>query len=141
MTESEKWEYLVELDERLLQGGVILSEWATFLVKGADTALARGAHLASVITSLAGVEMHLRAEGGLSKRRLVDLIRESDLEADLKEELQQLRKYCNRWVHVTDPWDDESLLEETERHEEELVEVAWRCAVALRRTLYTNPWV
>jgi hypothetical protein len=141
MTENEKWEYLVELDERLLQGGVILSEWATFLVKDADTAFACGAHWASIIVSRAGVETHLRAESGAPKGRLVDLIRDSDLEADLKEELQQLRKYRNRWVLVAEPWDDECLLEKPERHEQELEEVASRCAVALRRNLYTNPWI
>ena len=63
MTEEDKWQYLVELDERLLQGGVILSEWATFLIKDADTAFVGGAHLASITTALAGVETHLRAEG------------------------------------------------------------------------------
>lgn len=141
MTEEDKWKYLVELDERLLQGGVILSEWATFLVRDADTAFASGAHLASVITSLACIETHLRGESGASRKRLVELIEESDLEAELKEELQELRKYRNRWVHVADPWDDESLLETPESHERELEEMARRCAVALRRTLYANPWI
>lgn len=141
MTEDEKWEYLVELDETLLQGGVILSEWATFLIKSADLAFVSGAHLASIITGLAGVETHLRGEGGSSKQRLVDLIEQSDSEEDLKQELQILRKYRNKWVHVADPWDDNDLLESPEQHEAELEEMAMRCAVALRRTIYTNPWV
>jgi hypothetical protein len=141
MTEDEKWEYLVELDETLLQGGVILSEWATFLVKSADLAFVGGAHLASIITGLAGVETYLRGEGGSSKQRLVDLIERSDLEEDLKQELQILRKYRNKWVHVADPWDDGDLLEFPEQHEGELEEMARRCTVALRRTIYTNPWV
>lgn len=38
-------------------------------------------------------------------------------------------------------WDDTSLLESPEKHEKELEEMARRCAVALRRTIYTNPWV
>ena len=141
MTEDEKWEYLCALDETLLQGGVILSEWATYLVKSADLAFVGGAHLASIITSLAGVETHLRGEGGSSKERLVDLIKQSDLEEDLKQELQNLRKYRNKWVHVADPWDDDHLLESPEQHEAELEEMAKRCAVALRRTIYTNPWI
>jgi len=111
MTEDEKWEYLVSLDETLLKGGVILSEWATFLIEDADMAFVAGAHLASIITSLAGVETHV------------------------------LRKYRNKWVHVADPWDDDALLKSPEEHEAELEEMARRCAVALRRTIYTNPWI
>jgi hypothetical protein len=142
MTEEEKWQYLVELDERLLQGAVILSEWAAFLVRDTDTAFASGAYLASIISGLAGIETHLRAECyGADNKRLVELIEDSDLEADLKEELQELRKYRNRWVHVSDPWNDEYLLETPEAHERELEGMAQRCAVALRRTLYANPWV
>lgn len=141
MTEQEKWDYLVELDEKLLQGGVILSEWATFLIKDADLAFVGGAHLASIITALAGIETHLRAESGNAKHRLVDLIVAADLEDDLKQELQVLRKYRNEWVHVAEPWEDNSLLKSPEKHEAELEEIAKRCAVALRRTIYTNPWV
>ena len=70
MTEEDKWQYLVDLDERLLLGGVILSEWAAFLIRDADTAFVGGAHLASIITGLAGVETHLRGEGGSSNQRL-----------------------------------------------------------------------
>lgn len=141
MTEEEKWAYLVELDDALLQGGAILSEWATFLIKDADLAFVGGAHLASIITGLAGVETHLRAEGGSRKQRLVDLITEADLEEDLKQELQILRKYRNKWVHVAEPWEDDALLDSPEQHETELEEMAKRCAVALRRTIYTNPWI
>jgi len=141
MTEEDKWQYLVDLDERFLQGGVILSEWATFLIKDADMAFVGGAHLASIITGLAGVETHLRGDGGSRKQRLVELINAADLEEDLKQELQILRKYRNKLVHVADPWDDETLLELPEEHESELEEMARRCAVALRRTIYTNPWV
>lgn len=141
MTEEDKWQYLVDLDEHLLQGGVILSEWAAFLIKDADMAFVAGAHLASILTGLAGVETLLRGESGRSKQRLVDLIEESDLDEDLKRDLQLLRKYRNKWVHVSDSWDDEALLKSPEDHESELEEMAKRCAVALRRTIYKNPWV
>ena len=141
MTEEEKWQYLVDLDKRLLKGGVMLSEWATFLIKDADAAFAAGAHLASIITGLAGVETHLRGENGGKNQRFVELIDQSDLEDDLKWELHVLRKYRNSWVHVGDPWEDDSLLESSEKHEAELEEMARRCAVALRRTIYTNPWI
>ena len=141
MTEEEKWAYLIELDEKLLQGGVILSEWATFLIKDADLAFVSGAHLASIITALAGIETHLRSEGGSCKQHLIELIEQSDLEEDLKQDLQVLRKYRNKWVHVAEPWEDDSLLDSPEQHEAELEEMAKRCAVALRRTIYANPWI
>jgi len=141
MTEVQKWAYLAELDETLLKGGVILSEWATFLVKDADLAFVGGAYLSFIITALAGIETHLRGEGGTDKKRLTDLITESDLEEDLKQDLQILRRYRNKWVHVAEPWEDEALLQEPEKYEVELEEMAKRCAVALRRTIYTNPWI
>jgi hypothetical protein len=140
MTEDEKWDFLITLDDELLKGGVILSEWATYLIRSADLAFVSGAHLASLITGLAAVETHLRGEGGFTSQRLFDLIENSDVE-DLKVELQTLRKYRNKWVHVTDPWDDDDLLQSPEKHEAELEEMAKRCTIALRRTIYNNPWI
>lgn len=141
MTEENKWNVLIELEEELLKRGVILSELSIFLIRSADLAFVSGAHLASLITGLAAVESHLRGECGMTKHRLFDLIEESDLEKDLKMELQTLRKYRNKWVHVADPWDDEDLLQYPEKHEYELEEMAKRCVIALRRTIYNNPWI
>jgi hypothetical protein len=141
MTEDQKWTYLIELDEILLKGGVVLSDWASSLVKDADLAFVGGAYLASIITALAGVETHLLGEARSDKKRLADLIAESDLDEDLKRELQTLRKYRNKWVHVAEPWEDEALLQEPDRLEAELEEMAKRCVIALRRTIYTNPWI
>ncbi|HOX44447.1 MAG TPA: hypothetical protein PK668_12660 [Myxococcota bacterium] len=141
MTEEEKWKFLESLDEQFLVGGVILSEWATYLIRDADTAFSRGAPLASIITGLAGVETHLRSEAGDSRKRFVDLIEESDLEDGLKQELHCLRKYRNKWVHVDKASDDLELLESPERHLLELEEMACRCSVALRRTIYSNPCI
>ena len=42
MTEDERWAHLVALDDELLKGGVIHSEWCTFIVRDADTAFAGG---------------------------------------------------------------------------------------------------
>ncbi len=141
MTEEEKWQYITELDEQLLQGGVILSEWATFLIKDADAGFASGANLASILTGMAGVETHLRSEGGGRNQRFVELIEEAALQDELKSELHALRKYRNKWVHVADPRNDDSLLDSPEKHEAELEEMARRCVVALRRTIYSNPWI
>ena len=141
MTQEEKWGYLNTLDEMLLQGGVILSEWARLLVKDADLAFVGGAYLSSIITSLAGIETHLRSECMLASQRLVDLIDKADLDEDLRRELHDLRKYRNKWVHITEPWKDEALLSSPDKHEAELEEMAKRCAAALRRTIYNNQCV
>ncbi len=45
MTADERWALLIALDDELLRGGVILSEWCAFIVREADTAFANGAHL------------------------------------------------------------------------------------------------
>lgn len=142
MNETERWEHLVALDEELLKGGVILSEWCTFIVREADTAFARGAHLASILTAVSGIETYLRSEYARNKReKLFKLIDDSPIDGELKKDLHKLRIYRNKWVHVDDPWDDESLLEKPELYENELEEMAFFAAKVLRRTIYENPWV
>ena len=142
MNEEERWSHLVALDEELLKGGVILSEWCSFIVLEADTAFVNGAHLASILTAVSGIETYLRSEyAKTGKERLFKLIDESPIDGDLKSDLHRLRKYRNKWVHVEDPWEDESLLESPENHERELEEMAFFAARALRKTIYENPWV
>ncbi len=51
MTEEKKWDYIGKLDDKLLVGGVMLSEWSTFLIKDADTAFCSGANLAAILIS------------------------------------------------------------------------------------------
>ena len=142
MTEDEQWKYLVELEDELLKGGVILSEWCCFIVREADTAFAGGAHLASILTAVSGIETYLRSEHSeTGKERLVDLINRATIERDLKDDLHVLRKYRNKWVHVEDPWNDEGVLELPEETEQELEHMAFFGARALRRTIYENQWV
>jgi hypothetical protein len=142
MTEDERWDYLVRLDDELLKGGVILSEWCSFITREADTAFAKGANLAALLTAVSAIETHLRAEAiSGAKERLADLIDKADVEDDLRSDLHRLRKYRNRWVHISDPWDDQDLLLEPEQHEEELAEMAEFAVRAMRRTIYANPHV
>lgn len=142
MTEDERWSHLVALDTELLKGGVMLSEWCSLIVREADTAFANGAHLASILTAVSGIETYLRSEHAVTgKERLVELINQAEIEAGLKADLHALRKYRNRWVHVESPWEDENLLEHPEAIESELEEMAFFAARALRRTIYENQWV
>jgi hypothetical protein len=101
-----------------------------------------GAHLASILTAVAGIETYLRSEHSESgKERLVELIDSATIDDSLKGDLHVLRKYRNKWVHVDEPWNDESLLEHPEHTEQELEHMAFFAARALRRTIYENQWV
>jgi hypothetical protein len=129
MDAEARWNRLVALDEELLQGGVILSEWCSFIVCEADTAFANGADLASLLTAVAAIETYLRSEYGAQRKEpLVDLIERAPIPADLKTDLSRLRKYRNHWVHVDAPWDDGELLEHPEVMRRELEEMAFFAA-------------
>jgi hypothetical protein len=58
MAQEDRWLQLLALDEELLKGGVILSEWYSFIVREADTAFAGGAYLASILTAVSGIETY-----------------------------------------------------------------------------------
>jgi hypothetical protein len=145
MTEQEKWDYILALDEELLQGGVILSEWSTFLARDAETAFCSGAHLAAILAAQAAVECHLRYEyldpaeaKGWGLCRMLDSV---PLPADLKDELHSLRRFRNRWVHVEQPAQDEHLLQRPEYHEVELEEIARLAIGSMLRVLYLEQWL
>ena len=142
MTEDDRWNLLVELDEELLKGGVILSEWCCFIVREADTAFVKQAHLASILTAVAGIETYLRSEYmDAPNQSLYELIEQYPIDNELKKDLHKLRKYRNNWVHVDDPWDDNELLENPTMYEKNLEEMALVAARSLRRTIYENPWI
>jgi hypothetical protein len=142
MSAEEKWDYINKLDEELLVGGVTLSEWSVFLIRDTDLAFVAGAHLAAILTALAGIESHLKYEGGSNRRkRLVQLIDAAQISEELRTELHALRRYRNRWVHVSDPHEDGELLDHPESHEDELAQMALRAIRALRQTIYTEQWL
>lgn len=138
---EERMQFLVGLDEQLLQGGVIISEWAAFLIRDADIAFVNEANLSCIITSLAAIEAYLRSEDISGSKRFVGLIVNSDLNEELKTELHELRKYRNKWVHVAAPWEDQFLFDSPELFEKEIEKVARRSIIALRRALYSNPFI
>lgn len=142
MNEQDRWNFLVSLDEELLQGGVILSEWCAFLTRESDTAFANGLYLASILTAMSAIETYLRSEDAEgSKKRLVKLIDDSGLESEFVDDLHKLRKYRNQWVHVSEPWEDQDLIQNPKEHEDELEQMAILGVKALRRTIYSNPWL
>jgi hypothetical protein len=142
MDREQRWAHLVALDDELLKGGVILSEWCSFIVREADVAFAEGANLASILTAVSGIETYLRSEHAQTgKERLVDLINGASIDNSLKQDLHALRKYRNKWVHVEDPRDDAGLLGRPEDTEGELERMALFATRALRRTIYENQWL
>lgn len=145
MTEEQKWDYINQLDEELLIGGVILSEWTTFLVKDAETAFCSGAYLASILASQAAIESHLRYDYFNSTETkgwgFYDLIEKSNLKTELKTELHLLRKYRNKWVHVNDPSNDNELLERPEYYETELADFSKATIKSMLKILYSNQFV
>ena len=144
MTEDEREKYLYDLDEELLKGSVLFSPWSIFLILESDKAFIKGVHLAAMLTAMAGIETQLRfdhSEPG-EKLGLAQLIDHSSLSAELKRELHELRRFRNKWVHISDPW-DESLVEQMEKKMEdpdaagaEIEPWALRAVTALRQTFY-----
>lgn len=142
MNEEERWEHLITLDDELLKGGVILSEWCSFIVRETDMAFTKGANLAAILTAVSGIETYLRSEYSSGERlTFFKLIDAAPIDQELKRDLHELRKYRNKWVHVNDPWDDQDLIENPENTESELNQMALFAAKLLRKTIYENQWV
>ena len=121
---------------------MILSEWCSFIVRETDLAFTSNANLASILTAVSAIETYLRAEYSITgKEKLFSLIEHSPIESNLKTDLQNLRKYRNKWVHVDDPIDDEAILEKPEKYEAELSDMVFFAIRCLRRTIYENPYV
>ncbi|WP_155736172.1 hypothetical protein [Pseudomonas chlororaphis] len=111
------------------------------MIRDADVAFVNEENLSCVITFLAAIEACLRSEDVSGGKRFVDLIINSDLDEELKAELHGLRKYRNKWVHVAAPWEDQILLDSPELFEKEIEQITRRSIVALRRALYSNPFM
>lgn len=142
LKEPDKWEYIVKLDEELLHGGAVLSEWTVFLVRDADLAFVSGAYLACIITAMSVVESHLKYEyGNEKKERFVDLINLGILKEELRKELHELRQFRNQWVHVRDPSDDADLLDFPQECTNKLEFMARKAIRVLREVIYMNPWI
>ena len=142
MSEDERWNLLVGLDEELLIGGAMLSEWCSFIVREADIAFAKGADLASILTAVSGIETYLRSEYDTGERDgLFHLVSNSPIKDDLKADIHRLRVYRNRWVHVAEPSDDSEIREHLEKYEDELEKMAIFAARTLRKTIYENQWL
>ncbi|QDT65630.1 hypothetical protein V22_28880 [Calycomorphotria hydatis] len=140
MTLKCNLEYLIQLDEQHLHGGVILSEWTASIVRDADTAFCSGAYLSAILSAQAAMECHLRYEygdnGNQKSTGFYELIEQSPLQPKLRKQLHEVRRFRNRWVHVKEPQQDESLLARPEYHEKQLEEFAKFTMIQLRKIIY-----
>lgn len=145
MTEHEKWNYIMELDDEFLKGGVTLSEWTAYLVRDAQRAFCSDANLSSILACQAAIESHLKFDyfndDESKKWGFYKLIESSTLNNNLKSELHELRLFRNKWVHVNDPADDVELLNAPEYHETELRNFAAKTMRIMLRILYSNPFI
>jgi len=145
MNHVDRADYINSLDDELLKGGVLLSEWSTFMIRDADTAFCNGADLAAILACQAAIESHLRYEyfvdSANRKLGFFDLIEQAPLPADLKCDLHVLRRYRNLWVHVNEPDNDEDLLKCPEFHLAEIDQMAVLAIKVLRQVIYEEQWV
>ncbi|HOX30907.1 MAG TPA: hypothetical protein PLB91_01180 [Spirochaetales bacterium] len=142
MDEEGRWAQIAELDDQLLIGCVVISEWCSFISREAETAYAKGAFLAAILTAVSGIETYLRSEYSTTgKECLFELIDGSPISVDLKDHLHKLRKYRNKWVHVDSPWDDRLPLQKTDEIEMELEQMSFFAVSCLLQTLYENQGV
>ncbi len=140
--EPDRAELLLSWDEELLRGGVMLSEWATFLIEDADVAFCAGANIAALLAAQAAMETHLRHEHGDCAEHVsfAGIIDRSALHETVKARLHEVRRYRNRWVHVNDPHDDERLLDHHDDARAELAEMATKSMRLLREVIYSVQW-
>ena len=138
-TPTARLNYLLQLDNDLLIGGVTLSEWCTLVVQQADLAFLAGAWLPAILTAVAAIEAHLRAEvPSKGDHSLAERIESAALPGALRAELHQLRRYRNQWVHLDSRQDDAALLADAAPWERELEAMAVLSMRALRATLYAD---
>jgi len=145
MTEAEKWEWILGLEDKYLKGGIILSEWSTVLSKEADQAFCSGANLAAVLVAQAAMETHLRYDFFAPKEvkgwGFYKLIQGADVSGELRERMHEVRRFRNTWVHVNDPHDDELLLERPEPVEAEAEQMAMKALDTMMDLFCTYQWV
>lgn len=139
--EEEKWDYIIRLDEELLQGGVILNEYVSELIRNADISFVYGAYWASIITSVAAIEAYFKSETECNDKKLFKLINESGLDNKDIELLHNLRRYRNQIVHIKNPWNDEYMLNSYDQFSSNEENIAKEAIKLLRTVIYSDQWL
>ncbi len=114
-------EFMNGLWERYLKGGTIVSEYSTFLAEDAERSWIADADIAVLLVCQAAIETHLRYELQAPRNKtFAYLVETYGFTPELKLKTDKLRKSRNRWVHVSDPSDDEMLQNDPQKHRAEL---------------------
>lgn len=140
MNREDREKFFLEQEERLLVGGVVFSEWCTFISKSVYDAFINGADIATIITALACIEAYFRTDEIYKKnKKLQTLIDEYPfLDDDDRQQLHKLRKYRNRWVHINNI-DDSGVLMNKEVYLKEAEEMAFLSVKLLLTVLFSRP--
>lgn len=116
---------LITLDEERQERTAVLSEWIECLLTDADTAFLAGADLAALLTALAALETFLRDQvSSVKGGNFASLIENLDVDRETLDDLQELRRFRNRWAHVAEPWDDHDLIIRSNTNEQEREDMA-----------------
>jgi hypothetical protein len=140
VSDDRRWEWLVQLDDELLAGGVMTSGFAAELIRNADLCSVHDAFVACLVMCGATIETWLREEG-TQGNRFVDLIDASDFDSATKVEMHALRIERNRWVHIGDPWDDNDLEEQYSIGHPDLEAKCVSALRLMRKVVYSSPFV
>ena len=141
MSDDGRWEWLAQLDEELLDGGVITSDFAAELIRNADLCFIHDAFVACLVMCGATIETWLREEEGTHDKRFVELIDASDLDPATKTEMHELRKERNRWVHIDDPWEGNDLEDQYSNGHPDLKAQCQSALRLMRKVVYSMPWI
>lgn len=137
---EDRWAYIVNLDEEMLKGGIISSEFSAEWIRNCDLCFANGAYLACVITAFQAIETLLRSDYP-DIHNSIDLINISDMNDALKQRAHGLRKFRNSWIHVKDPWNDELVQQDFNDGNHSLFEQSLVSVRLVREVLYRDQLV
>ncbi len=137
---EDRWAWLAQLDEEMLQGGVMMSDFANELIRNADLCFASGAFVACLVMSGATIETWLREEC-TDGDRFIELIDASDFDASTKAAMHDLRRERNRWVHIDNPWEECDLEDQYSRGHPDLESKCRGALRLMRSVVYSTPWL
>lgn len=108
-------------------------------LKTISTTSSNSGNIERILTATAAIEACLKSEYGHPNKphqNLASLIDDSALDEAHRADLHKLRKCRNLWVHIKDPWEDAQILDQPEKYDTELEEMALFAAKLLRRTVF-----
>jgi hypothetical protein len=137
---EDRWRHLLELDDEMLKGGVMVSEFAAEWIRNCDLCFANAAYLACVITAFQAIETMFRTDDP-SEHNSIDLINSAAISEEQKQRIHALRKFRNSWVHVRNPFDDEAVIQDFDQGNPRLFEQALAAVRLMREVLYLDQFV